>query len=247
MAVTHGHGNPDWTRDEVLLALDLYFQLDGKIPGPEDLLVIELSRILRSIPIHKDARKNERFRNPAGVAFKLQNLRQVATGRGLGNVSATDKAVWDDYGKKQHIVHALAVQIREQGDIAELITEDVAAIAPDEEFVEGRVLTALHKVRERSPKLRRQLLTKRREVGALSCDACGDGPKISDSALAEAGFEGHHVVPLANGAARRTKVGEMALLCATCHRLIHRAMSVRRTWMSVEELRGQILPRPKAS
>ena len=31
MAVTGGRGNPNWTREEVILALDLYFELEGAL------------------------------------------------------------------------------------------------------------------------------------------------------------------------------------------------------------------------
>ncbi len=33
MAVTKGQGNPNWTRDEIILALDLYFDFEEKIPS----------------------------------------------------------------------------------------------------------------------------------------------------------------------------------------------------------------------
>ncbi len=33
MAVTQGHGNPHWTRDETLLAVALYLAVDGKVPS----------------------------------------------------------------------------------------------------------------------------------------------------------------------------------------------------------------------
>lgn len=85
MAVTQGHGNPPWKRDEVLLALELYFDTAFSVPGPNDPRVEELSQTLQRLPYHGGAARQPRFRNPAGVAFKLQNLRQVATGKGLGN------------------------------------------------------------------------------------------------------------------------------------------------------------------
>jgi 5-methylcytosine-specific restriction protein A len=47
MAVTQGHGNPNWTRDEVLLALDLYLRCADRVPGPTDSRVIGLSEDLR--------------------------------------------------------------------------------------------------------------------------------------------------------------------------------------------------------
>jgi 5-methylcytosine-specific restriction protein A len=64
MAVTHGHGNPKWSRDETILALDLYFQCEGKIPSKSDDRVVELSKLLRNHPLHQDAAKNSTFRNP---------------------------------------------------------------------------------------------------------------------------------------------------------------------------------------
>lgn len=81
MARTQGHGNPKWTRDETILALNLYFELGGRIPPGNDSRVQELSELLRRFPYHANASRRESFRNPDGVAFKLQNLRQVATGR----------------------------------------------------------------------------------------------------------------------------------------------------------------------
>jgi 5-methylcytosine-specific restriction protein A len=240
MAVTQGHGNPDWSREEILLALDLYLKLAGKVPGPDDFQVVELSNALRQLPIHRESQKNERFRNPAGVAFKLQNIRQIATGQGLGNVSATDRAVWADYKDLPDLVHALATSIREQIHSPEVTSVEVSELPADEEFAEGRLLTIVHKARERSRKVRIQLIRHRRSLGTLSCDGCGDGPKLADSNLDEAGFEAHHVVPLADAKERRTKVKDMALLCATCHRLIHRLISLKKSWVSVDDFSNRL-------
>lgn len=232
MAVTSGHGNPHWTRDETLLALDLYMQCGGNVPGPNDPRVIALSKVIRSLPIHARADKKASFRNPDGVAFKMQNLRQVATGHGLGNVSATDKAVWADYGDKPLEVQKLANLIKaETGDELPIPSEE-------EEFKEGRILTAMHLRRERKPALRRKLLKKRRDSDALFCDACGEGPKAKIEALDEATFEVHHRRPLADeDGETETRLQDVALLCASCHRLIHRAMSVRRQWIDLPELK----------
>lgn len=237
MAVTQGHGNPDWTRDEIILALDLYFARAGQVPNPTDPAVVALSEEIRKLPIHVGATKRESFRNAAGVAFKLQNLRQVATGRGLPNTSKADKAAWADYGQDAAKVHALAAQIRQQiRDDAPLATE-VEAIDDDEVFLEGRVLTATHQRRERRLKVRQKLLKARIAAGALSCEACDAGPKSSDSLLASSGFEAHHIVPLAAGGEKEIRLKDLALLCATCHRLIHRAIHVKRAWLSVPEFR----------
>lgn len=237
MAVTQGHGNPNWTRDETLLALHLYQRLGGQVPGPDDQQIIALSQRLRSLPVHRAAEKRDSFRNPAGVAFKLQNIRQVATGHGLGNVSSLDRAMWQEFGGAPELVQRLVDAIAVEVASGEVDAAAVAAVDDDEEFAEGRVLTALHRKRERNPKLRSRLLFKRQEAGTLRCDCCNDGPKLPTLDLALAGFEAHHITPLAQSTRSATRLSDLALLCATCHRLIHRAMHLHRRWVGVDELR----------
>lgn len=145
MARTKGHGNPNWTRDETILALDLYFQLGGNIPSPSDKRITQLSQLLRSMPYHQEAAKQPSFRNADGVGFKLMNLRQVATGKGLANVSKMDRDTWAEYEDRPQEVHRVAAAIR--AGIPTLRPEE-ASIDLDE-FCEGRVLTALHLRRER--------------------------------------------------------------------------------------------------
>jgi 5-methylcytosine-specific restriction protein A len=64
--------NPPWTRDELILALDLYFRLGRKHEGPSHPEVMALSKALNTLPIHDNQQRAD-FRNPAGVAMKLAN------------------------------------------------------------------------------------------------------------------------------------------------------------------------------
>ena len=231
MARTHGHGNPNWTRDETILALDLYFDLNGKIPSGSDERVQALSDVLRRFPYHVEASRKESFRNPVGVAFKLQNLRQVATGKGLGNVSETDRAVWLEFGASPAATKSLANLIR-TGVTA---SEASKPVLDDVEFVEGRVVTELHTRREREPKLRERLLASRRGSGKLFCEMCGGPPLSQKAALQDAHFEAHHIIPLSSTGARTTRLTDLALLCANCHRLLHRAIAIEKRWLTVAE------------
>jgi 5-methylcytosine-specific restriction protein A len=217
MAITQGHGNPNWTRDETILALDLYLASGVQMPSPRSPEVIALSSLLRSLPYHAEAAKKPSFRNPDGVAFKLQNIRQVATGKGLGNVSQTDRTVWADFGHRRGEVTRLSQAIR-----AGIVTEASLPLIQDDEFIEGRLLTIIHCRRERDPKLRRKLLDSRVMQG-LACDACGLTRPDLPVDLQEALFEAHHVLPLASGQ-RVTRLSDLAVLCACCHRAVHRLM-----------------------
>lgn len=236
MAKTQGHGNPNWTHDEIILALDLYLRLEKNVPSPRSPEIQELSAVLRSMPYHLEAAKQPSFRNPDGVGFKLMNLRQLDSGRGLSNVSKTDRQVWEKYGSQPAIVR----------DLANAITASMKAILPEkipeeiEELPEGRLLTAIHIRRERNPKVRKMLLDSHRANG-LRCEICDLSRPSIKADLEEALFEAHHIVPLAKAGERKTKLSDLSLLCACCHRAIHRAMILEQRWLTIPEARGMIL------
>lgn len=238
MAKTKGQGNPDWTRDEVVLALDIYLSCAGKIPGKSHPLVIELSELLQHNPEHMNVARNSKFRNPDGVAFKLQNIRAVATGVGLKNTAEIDRLIWEQFGDKPNEVRALAEQIR-----AAIASTSKLKRSDQEEltFPEGRIITRTHIAYERSVSLRRELLQSRREADELKCDCCGYRPPLDhcgDWALAA--LEVHHVTPISRAGQKRTRLNEVALLCANCHRLMHRVISLDGVWPSANELRRRL-------
>lgn len=237
MARTHGHGNPNWTRDETILALNLFQQLDGKVPSTKSKEVKDLSEILRSLPYHTEAAKQPTFRNADGVGFKLMNIRQVATGKGLGNVSNMDRQVWAEFGQRPNEVNLIAEAIK-----AGIIINGSEQL-PDveQELPEGRLLTALHIRRERNPKVRKMLLEDRRSSG-FRCEICDLSRPDLEEPLQEAMFEVHHLVPLSKAGERKTKLADLALLCACCHRLIHRAMVSKTRWIDIVEARTIIVP-----
>jgi 5-methylcytosine-specific restriction protein A len=114
MARTKGHGNPKWNLEETILALDLYFDCEANLPSAKDRRVKDLSLLLRSLPFHPKRKRKQTFRNADGVSFKLQNIRQIATGIGLSNTSAMDRQVWKQYGQRRQTVKAMAEKIRQK-------------------------------------------------------------------------------------------------------------------------------------
>jgi 5-methylcytosine-specific restriction protein A len=188
MAVTQGHGNPKSSREETFLALDLYLTLKGQVPSPKSSEIISLSELLRSLPYHAEAAKQSTFRNPDGVGFKLMNIRQVATGKGLGNVSNMDRQVWAEFGHRPDEVHRIAAAIRAGIPVAS------SGQLPDVdlELPEGRLLTALHLRRERNPKVRGLLFDARRPSG-LRCEICELSRPRLEMSMQEAIFEAPHL------------------------------------------------------
>ncbi|MDR6938202.1 HNH endonuclease [Luteibacter sp. 3190] len=240
MAKTAGRGNPPWTRDETILALDLFFDAGMVALSDSDPRVIQLSQTLRALPGNELRAESPSFRNPAGVSFKLSNLQSVATGRGFANSSATDLAVWKQFESRRQKVKEIATLILKHVAEAPLETDD----QDDEEleFPEGSVFTAMHRRRERNRKLRKSLIKERRKHGSLSCDACGKVNPTDDPNLDDAIFDAHHLIPLAEQGERKTRLTDVALLCANCHRLMHRLIAKSGKWLSAEDLKGAVSP-----
>ncbi len=235
MPTTHGHANPRWTRDETILALDLYMRNRTKVPGKKASEVIELSKLMAALPYHDRKERTDNFRNPDGVAMKLQNLRFLDTGEGLTGASSMDKSVWEEFKDRQSELQEIAGAIR-------IAAQSLGVNAPAEEefelvFREGNILFQMHRRRERASGLKSafmEVLSRRRE--SPKCCACGLLPVGSLGEEGLAAFEVHHIHGLARGGERETRLEDLALLCACCHRVLHRLSSTSGRWILPSDL-----------
>lgn len=108
------------------------------------------------------------------------------------------------------------------------LTED------DEGFPEGRQKLRTHLMRERNPKVIREAKRRYKEkYGRLFCQVCGfDFVKIYGD-IGEDYIEGHHTKPISeNDGENLTLIEDIALLCANCHKMVHR----KRPWLTIEDL-----------
>lgn len=86
--------NPKWHRDEIILALELYFELRPGEIHARNPRIIALSEILNKLPIYTNRPDAVRFRNPNGVALKLSNFLAIDPayhGSGMASYSKLDK------------------------------------------------------------------------------------------------------------------------------------------------------------
>src|SRR4051812_2689480 len=106
--------NPNWTRDEVILALDLYFNIAKRkqfdAGHPE---VIRLSQFLNKVTVYDTDDRDKAFRNPQGVSMKLGNFVSLDNpGTGLQHASKLDEAVWHDFAEDPARLHDIALSIQ---------------------------------------------------------------------------------------------------------------------------------------
>lgn len=232
--------SPDWTRDEIILACDLAMANAWKRLEFDDPRVIELSALLQTMPIHPVELRNELFRNPNGVARKTVDItsRHPEYRGKPTNGNVLDVEVMNDFLARPAEMAEVAQRIRHglaSGDLQELLPE--ADEEDDYGAPEGRLLLRRHRSRERNKALRKKKIDAvLRQGRQLACQACGFDFERVYGDRGSGYIECHHVVPLHVAGEGRTKLNDLALICANCHRMIHR----RAPWPTPEELRASI-------
>jgi 5-methylcytosine-specific restriction protein A len=229
----------NWEREELILACDLVAQNGWQQLTPTDPRVIELSGLLRRLPLHPQKLRRDNFRNTNSVLRKTADIatnRPGYPGRPTRGGLPT-KQVIAEFMADEAAMNVVAQMIRQaeaQGEFARLETP----VADEEDgATEGRLLIRRHVIYERDPSLRRRKLAAVRRAGhPLACEVCGfDFEKV----YGERGrgyIECHHIVPLHVGRNGVTRLSDLALLCANCHRIIHS----RPPWLTPVELKAII-------
>ncbi len=92
---------PNWTRDELVLALDLYFE------------VVELSGVLNRLKTAPGDRS--RSRNISSIAMKLGNFSRLDSGKaggGLPHGSKLDNEIWHEFAQDRTKLKKEAAALR---------------------------------------------------------------------------------------------------------------------------------------
>jgi len=179
------------------------------------------------------------FRNPNGVYMKLMNFRRFdpayqAQGKtGLTRGNKLEQVVWDEFAHDPDRLRVTATAIeRNLSEASDVLPSEIEI----EDAEEGRVLTRAHLVRERS---RRLVQAKKTEAlnrtGKLACEACGFDFNATYGERGQGFIEVHHALPvhqLLPGS--KTKLSDLHLLCANCHRMVHS----RRPWLTLDDLKS---------
>lgn len=216
-----------WSWDETVLALDFYARHHPQPPGSGHPDIIALSETLNAMAAQQGIERTAKFRNPEGVYMKLMNFRRFdpeffESGRvGLSRGAVLEEEVfgrfWTDMKGLREAADAIRAAVR---------SGQAAAPADEDEFSaeEGGLVLALHRRRERSPKLAaKKLAAVMKEHGRLQCEVCQFDFANVYGARGAGFLEVHHNVPLGSFIKARTiKLSDLACVCANCHRMLHR-------------------------
>ncbi|SFP87825.1 5-methylcytosine-specific restriction enzyme A [Amycolatopsis arida] len=232
---------PAWVRDEVILACDLVRQNGWRWLLQTDPRVAELSSLLQHMPLHPAGVRGPKFRNINGVSRKTADI-------------ATNHP--DYRGKRTHggaldreVLQNFLDQPKEMAAAADAIRSgirsgsfDATAVGWDDdeevaEAVEGRLLARRHFARERNPRLReKKIRAHLSQHGSLACEACGFDFEATYGPHGARYIECHHILPLHASGQTTTRLDDLMLICANCHRMVHRG----KPWLTPEELKRMI-------
>jgi 5-methylcytosine-specific restriction protein A len=153
---------------------------------------------------------------------------------GLSRNNQLQEAVWSDFIDQPELL-ILTAQSIEAAPSSHNVTEPGVLLDDEDVFPEGLLLTREHLVRERnraavSAKIHAVL----DEAGRLACEVCGFDFLSIYGELGRGFSECHHIVPLSEVVhQRKTRLTDLAIVCANCHRMLHRVRPV----MSIASLR----------
>jgi predicted HNH restriction endonuclease len=122
----------------------------------------------------------------------------------------------------------------------ELPTENEIVIEDDESaFPEGKEKFKQHRYLERDGQIARRTKAQRlAKTGKLECEACRLDFSARYGEIGRGFIEAHHRIPISQLAGtRKTKIGDLALVCSNCHRMLHRGDQL----LTVEQLKEKYL------
>lgn len=115
--------------------------------------------------------------------------------------------------------------------------DSLDSISPEyrEGFPEGKLKERRHKSRERNAQLIKQVKAETLKAkGKLTCQCCGFDFEKMYGDIGTEFIEAHHTKPVSelHDDGEMTKKEDIALVCANCHRMLHR----KRPWLTMEDL-----------
>jgi hypothetical protein len=160
-----------------------------------------------------------------GNACKLEN---VSTIRTLGNIEELQVDIWQRFSG-----YFVPAEFPETATAA--ILSELEITNPELAATEGRQKLVSHIVKERNPKIVNEKKQQAIKNNNLKCKACS----FSFSATYDTNFiECHHIIPIGQAGVRETKLEDLALVCANCHRMLHKKFDGQ--YLSISQLQERI-------
>ncbi|MCD7847860.1 MAG: hypothetical protein LUG49_07560 [Oscillospiraceae bacterium] len=201
-----------FTRDEVILALDVLFSSGNKRVNADSPEMIELSRLLNRLPIHLKQQYGDSFRTNCGIAQQLNSfMRSKEKGCKVQNVGAMFYEVASEFDGRESELHQIAEAIRRN---EEAYSSLFGSTPEGGRFPEEVLLEHLHR------------LIETRDGGKLPvkerCDVCGINLIQYYRPCGQILVNHLIVSPTEMDFEKKYRADDFITVCPTCHDVLHR-------------------------
>lgn len=215
-----------FTRDEVILALDvLYSSENGRVYADSEEMA-DLSALLNRLPIHPVKNRRDDFRNTTGITRQINLLRtSLNTGNHNVNLGAMFIEVAVEFSGRHDDLHQIAEAIRRN---ERYFSAEYGNSAEDTGFPEGILLGHLHRVIEKRDGAKHTL--------GDHCEICNLKPDLYYQPCG--GLLQPHLLipPVELDGKKKYDAGQFITVCPTCHAALHQI----RPWRTKDNC-GEVL------
>lgn len=217
--------NPVWTREELILALDLYFRLDygqmhGGNPG-----VIQLSKELRELNVHTNIPDPDNFRSINSVALKLANFKKLDqnfSGKGMRDGAKQDREIWKEFHRHRNTLKKEADLIKQVYLKSQNRKSKDNSVTESKKYYKSEIIYQFHKNRETDPvtlKVKKEMVLIKTQT--LKCEVC------DIDALVRYGKFGNDLAEIHFSKELKSEPGfepiemdDFIIICPNCHRIL---------------------------
>lgn len=159
-----------------------------------------------------------------GNVCEIENISSVE------NVDKLKLNIWNKFGK-----YFISSEEQSATITSSIITE-LEDSNPDLSVTEGELRLVSHIVKERN----REIVKEKKQLAinnnSLKCEVCTFSfPKTYQSNFIEC----HHILPIGESGVRKTKLEDLALVCANCHRMLH--VKFEGKYLTIDQLKKRII------
>lgn len=206
--------NTSFTRDEVILALDVLYSAEPQRLNKDSEQIIELSELLNELPIIPLAVRRKCFRSNSGVYGQLHlfNL-SYNKGKKDPDLGLLFYQIANEFEGRKDELHRIACAIRQNRDFFK--TVPFGSPLEGEDIPEGALLFHLHRVLEARDS--------RYIVRAERCEICQLNLSEVYQPISGSFLQCHLTVPMTelNGS-KHYKAEDFITVCPNCHAVLHR-------------------------
>ena len=215
--------NPNWTREELILALDLYFDMDQGQMHKGNHNVIRVSNEIRELNIHFDIPDPDKFRNPSSIARRLGNFKTMDDGYGgdgLKNSSKLAKEVYQEFNNRRDTLKQAAFEIRDK--VLRPKTQKKSSNFNKKDIYKSEFLYQFHKNRESDPlvlKVKKEMALASTET--LKCEICRFDANAFYGEIGNDVMEIHYNKELMNEPGlESSSMDDFIIVCSNCHKVL---------------------------